>query len=101
MTETILTQLASTGVVGALLVVALVALQRKDQEAREESRARVEDSQRFLTLAVDLQAKVTQAVHALTEIVDKWERREEERERLVRETALRVPTPPPIRPVKR
>jgi|GEM_PF-4496966 len=102
MAESMLTQLAGTGVVGAFLVIALLALRQKDGDLRAESKARIEDSQRMLELALRLQKDVTTAVAALTEIVEKWEKREEDRERLTREVALRTQgtplqeIPPPL-----
>ena len=100
MAESALTQLAGTGVVGVVLVLALLALWRKDKDLRAEASARVEDAQRMLALAMTLQKDVTLAVSALTEIVEKWEKREEERERLVREAAMRVQVTPAV-PVPR
>lgn len=96
MAESALTQLASSGVLGVFLVIVLLALRQKDLEVRAalalvqaESRSRVEDAQRMLALAMAMQKDVTTAVATLTEIVEKWERREEERERL---TAAGPPT---------
>lgn len=94
-TMTLLQQLASSGVLGVVLVLALLALRTKDRELRGESQARIDDAQRMLELSMRLQKDVTLAVAALTEIVDKWEKREEERERLSREVAMRaLPTAP-------
>ncbi len=81
MAESMLTQLAGSGVLGVFLVLVLFALKQKDQDFKSEAKARIEDSQRMLALAMTLQKDVTTAVAALTEIVEKWERREEERER--------------------
>lgn len=97
MPETMLTQLAGSGVLGVFLVLVCLALRAKDRDLREESKARIADAQRMLELAMRLQKDVTTAVAALTEIVDKWERREEERERLSREVAMRtMPTQPGV-----
>ncbi len=82
MAETALAQLASSGVLGVFLVLVLLALRAKDTALREESKARVDDAQRMLTLAIQLQKEVTTTVAALTEIMEKWEEREEERERV-------------------
>lgn len=93
MAESALAQLAGTGVVGVVLVLALLALWQKDKDFKGEAKARIDDAGRMLAIAMTLQKDVTNAVTALTAIVEKWERREEERERL--EIRLRVqPTPP-------
>ena len=80
-------QLASTGVVGVLLVLALLALRQKDKELKDEQQARIEDAKAYLKLAMSLQEQVLGAVNKLAEIVEAWERREEEREKLEREAA--------------
>jgi hypothetical protein len=85
MAESVLAQLAGSGVLGVFLVLVLLALKQKDQDFKAEAKARIDDSQRMLQLAMTLQKDVTTAVAALTEIVEKWERREEERERLAQE----------------
>lgn len=91
MPESALQQLAGTGVVGVVLALALYALWRKDRDLRTESAARVEDAQRMLELAMKLQKELTLAVTALTEVAKELKL---ERERLLREQALRVqPTP--------
>lgn len=92
-----LSQLASTGVVGAVLALALIALWLKDRDLRAESVARVEDAQRMLDLAMKLQKELTLAVTALTEVAKELKL---ERERLLREQALRV-QPTPIAGVQR
>ncbi len=94
MAESALAQLAGTGVVGIVLVLALLALWQKDKDFKAEAKARIDDAQRMLGLAMQLQKDVTTAVAALTEIVEKWERREEDRERLAAEVARQ---PGPVR----
>lgn len=93
-----LAQLASTGIAGVVAVLAILALRQKDKELRAESAERIADSKMFATVLMDLQAKVTGAVIVMADLAEKWEKREEERERAAREAALRVPTPPPFRP---
>jgi hypothetical protein len=94
MVESAYASLASTGVVGVILVLTILALRVKDDALSTEKNARIEDAQKFLALALSLQKEVTLAVSALTEIVKKWEKREEEQERLEREVArARVDTP--------
>lgn len=97
MPETALDQLASTGIIGALLALTLYALWRKDRDLRAESAARVEDAQRMLDLAMRLQKELTLAVNALTEVARELKL---ERERLMREAALR-PLPTPLGEVTR
>jgi hypothetical protein len=74
-------QLASTGVVGAFLVLALMALRSKDRELRDEQALRTKDAQDTMKLIMQIQQSVIDAVHKLGEIVDSWEKREEERDR--------------------
>lgn len=72
-----LQQLASTGVVGALLVVAIFALRAKDKELQQEKAARIDDAKAYLQLAMSLQEQVITAVNKLSEIWEAWEKREE------------------------
>jgi energy-converting hydrogenase A subunit M len=81
MTEHILAQLASTGVVGVLLVLAILALRAKDAALIEEQHSRIEDAKAYLALAMALQKEVIAAVSKLADIVEIFERRETERER--------------------
>lgn len=85
---------ASTGIVGVFLVIALLALKDKDKKLNDEKDARIKDSAQYLALAMSLQEKVISAVKSLAEIVEKWEKREEERERLEREIAARTKATP-------
>lgn len=80
MENQVLSQLASTGVVGVLLVLSLLALRHKDREMTMEKQARIDDAKAYLNLAMSLQQQVIVAVNKLSEIVDAWERRDEERE---------------------
>lgn len=89
MWQPLLAQLASTGVVGVFLIIVLYALREKDKALDIEKNARIEDAKQYLALSMTLQKDVIMAVKALGEIVDKWEKREEERERLERDLALR------------
>ncbi len=79
MAETALTQLASSGVLGVFLVLVLLALRQKDADFKVEAKARIDDAQRMLTLAMALQKDVTVAVAALTEIMETIERRDSSR----------------------
>lgn len=79
MTDQIFTQIASTGVVGALLVLALFALREKDKQLKDEMTARIEDAGRFNTLSMSLQREVIGAVEKLGEMLEIVERREDER----------------------
>ena len=96
MTDTLLGQLASTGVVGAFLVLALLALTNKDKQLKEQAKehtlalqekdkqiktemeARVADSGRFITLAMSLQREVIEAVNKLSDMLAFIEKRDEE-----------------------
>ena len=97
MTEAMLGQLASTGVVGAFLVLALLtlaskekqikelmakhdlALQEKDKQIKAEMEARAADSGRFITLAMSLQREVIEAVNKLGDMLAFIEKRDEEK----------------------
>jgi hypothetical protein len=85
----VLSQLAGTGVVGVLLVLSLLALRHKDRELKLEQQARIEDAKAYLNLAMSLQSQVIVAVNKLSEIVDAWERRDEERERVATEATAK------------
>jgi hypothetical protein len=85
----VLSQLAGTGVVGVLLVLSLLALRHKDRELKNEQQARIEDAKAYLNLAMSLQSQVIVAVNKLSEIVDAWERRDEERERVAVEASAK------------
>jgi len=76
-----LTQLASTGIVGAVFVIALVALRAKDRQLNDEKAARIEDAKDMMTLAMDLQKQVIFAVNKLSDMTEAAEKRENERER--------------------
>lgn len=80
MTDEMFRQLASTGVVGALLVLTLLALREKDKQLKAEMQARIEDASKFNTLSMALQREVIAAVGKLGEMLDLWERRDAERE---------------------
>ena len=73
----VLGQLASTGVVGAFLVIALLALRAKDKALQESTEARIKESQDGLRLVMTIQASVIEAVHKLGQIVDAWEKRQD------------------------
>lgn len=80
MTDTLLGQIASTGIVGVFLAIALLALREKDKQLKAEMAARIDDAAKFNTLAMSLQREVIQAVHKLGEMLTIWERLEEERQ---------------------
>jgi hypothetical protein len=79
MTDEMMRQLASTGVVGVLLVLALFALREKDRQLNAEKTARIEDAGKFNALAMSLQREVIAAVNKLSDMLEIWERRESER----------------------
>ena len=67
-------QLASSGILGAMLLLLLWAYQKKDQQLTEQSKDN-------LALVVSLQEKVITAVTKIADLMDFIERRERERER--------------------
>ncbi len=75
-----LAQLASTGVVGVLLVITLLALRSKDKELQDEKAARIKDAQDMMNLIMKLQQEVIIAVGKLSDLVESWEKREQARE---------------------
>ena len=81
------TQIASTGVVGVLLVVVLLAYRQKDRELKEEQQARIADAKSYLDLAMKLQEQVIIAVQKLSEIVEYLEKQDRPKE--TRESAGR------------
>ena len=76
----ILKALAPYGLPGIFLFVVGYLYHKKDQDLQSEKAARVKDAQDFLKLAMSIQEQVIQAVHKLGEVVDAWEKREQERE---------------------
>lgn len=89
MTDSLLGQIASHGIVGTMLGLALLALRAKDKELKAEMAARIEDAQKLNTIAMALQREVIQAVHKLSEMLAIWERRDEERQNRNRGGGLR------------
>ena len=97
MTEQAVGQIASTGAVGALLILAVIALihkekhikelmkeqalalQEKDKQIKAEMDARVADSGRFITLAMSLQREVIEAVNKLGDMLAFIEKRDEDK----------------------
>jgi len=82
-TEQLLSQIASTGVVGALLVIALLALRAKDKELKAEMSARIADGERFRESILAIQKEVMTAVASLAGMVKFTEQRIEERDELI------------------
>jgi hypothetical protein len=74
-------QLASSGLLGLILVIALLALRQKDKELSDEKAARIADAQENLKLIMGLHQQVIIAVNKLSELVEIWEKREADRER--------------------
>lgn len=72
--DPVLSQIASTGIVGAFCVLALIMFWAKDKALTKEMNSRIEDARQVIS-----------AVNALTKIADTLEKREEEREHLLHE----------------
>ena len=87
-----LEQIASVGITGALLILALFALRSKDKELSDEKNARIDDAKTNLQLAMKLQEQVILAVNKLADIVENWEKREVERERSMMRSPYRGDT---------
>ncbi len=95
MAESLIAQLAGSGVLGVVLVIVMLALRQKDQDNKElqalvqsESKARVDDAQRMLGLAMTLQKESTLAITALTAVMEELK---EQRELLTREILRTTP----------
>ena len=72
--------IASYGLPGAMLVVMAWAYYQKDKALLAEQKARIEDAKMFNTMALEIQKQVITAVQQLSDLVDTWEKREEQRE---------------------
>lgn len=94
MVDSMLAQLAGTGVVGAFLVLSLLALRAKDASLTAEKNSRIEDAQKFNALCLSLQKEVMTAIGTLGKIADTWEKKEADRQTLARELALRTTATP-------
>lgn len=70
--------IASTGVMGSLLVIALIGYYLKDKRLTEETQARIKDGQETQKLLMQVQSSVIDAVHKLGEIVEWAEKRADE-----------------------
>ena len=73
-----LSHVASTGVMGSLLVIVLFGYYQKDKKLAEESAARIKDGEETRKLLMQVQSGVLDAVHKLAEIVEYVEKRSEE-----------------------
>lgn len=73
--------IASTGVMGSLLVIALIAYYLKDKRLIEETQARIKDGQETQKLLMQVQSSVIDLVHKLGEVVDWAEKRADEASR--------------------
>lgn len=80
-------QIASTGVMGVLLVIALIALYLKDKQLGEETEARIKDGQETQKLLMQVQQSAIDTTHKLSEVADRMEKREED---MIRESRGRL-----------
>lgn len=80
-----LEQLAGHGILGALLVVSLIALRALHQELAAERAARIQDAKDGMTLLLAVQKEVLVAIDKLTDLYSmvQDERREEKAARRV------------------
>lgn len=85
----LLQQLASTGVVGLVAAIFLYLYLAERKVSQKEFHSRIEDAQKYSSLAMALQKEVITAVQALTKIAAHLEKQDEQKERLERELALR------------
>jgi CTP synthase (UTP-ammonia lyase) len=94
MTDQLYQQLASTGVVGVFLVLALLSLRSTYNALVAEKNARIEDVQKFNTLCLALQKEVITSISTLAKIAERTEKKEEERDRDARIAAIRTQQTP-------
>lgn len=92
-------QIAGTGVVGALLLVALFVIRylyselkeerrlhdleidKKDAALNAEMRARIEDAQKYNTISMTIQKETIDTVNKLSDMFEVMERRDTKREK--------------------
>lgn len=72
--STLLTTIASQGLLGILLIVVGVFAWSKDRELKAEREARVADAKDYTKIALDLQEQVLDAVNKLADILDEMKR---------------------------
>ncbi len=80
MPNTLLQQLASTGIVGLLLALALFALRDMQRQLKEEMKARIEDAAKNTQTVLALQRELIEATQQIAAMLDLfrkvWERME-------------------------
>lgn len=74
MDPAIAAQIASHGLLGALLVAVTWAYWNKDRELKNERDARIADAKGYNDLALKLQAQVIDSVNKVSEILDEMKR---------------------------
>lgn len=74
MNPAIFTQIASQGLLGALLIVVGWIAFRKDGELQLERQARINDAKNYTELALKLQAQVLDSVNKLADILDEMKK---------------------------
>lgn len=84
-------QVATAGILGVLLLMAILAIIRLYRDLVVEKNNRIEDATKFNTLALQMQKEMILATQSLVKIADSFEKRED---RLEREFAMRTRTTP-------
>lgn len=74
MSDALLQQLASSGVMGLLLALALVALWEKDKQLKAEMTARITDATRYTDLALGLQKELIDAARDIKTMLDLFQK---------------------------
>jgi len=69
--EDAIANIASSGVLGALLVIVLLAYGRKDKEYKDVQEARVTDARKVTTTILEMQEKWQTTINMLERAVDK------------------------------
>jgi hypothetical protein len=72
--STLVTNIASQGLLGVMLVVVGWVAWSKDRELKTEREARIADAKNYTDLALKLQAQVIEAVHKLADILDEMKK---------------------------
>jgi hypothetical protein len=68
--STLVTSIASQGLLGAILLIALWVAWSKDRELKAEREARITDAKSYTAAALTMQAQVIDAVHKLANILE-------------------------------
>ena len=72
--STLLTTIASQGLLGIILVIVGLFAWSKDRELKAEREARINDAKDYTKMALNIQEQVLGAVDKLTDVLDEMKR---------------------------